>query len=400
MLTLPNNCYCSELKVIPQNWKTAKASLKKNWMIYYRFYDPRFKGDKKYEKGKLVRLKSMNSFKVLTDRQQHTQHIIDTELKKLKEEALNPILGQHATSMDAASIKPNTPFLQALKEAETRISGSKSTKRDLQSMINFVTIAAKQLGLFNTPVNTISRKHIKMVLMQIEANQEKESAHRFNKIRTYLMMLFKELIELEAVDTNPVREISKKQRLVPIRTLLTTEERKRIDKHLKLNHHSFWLFTHIFFHSGARLTEMMQVRRKDVNLIDQYFIVTIKKGKLLKQVQKPIKNASMQYWQKAIADAGAEDYIFSIGLKPGFKAINTDQITKRWKIHVKDKLGIQADFYSLKHLHLDEIAAELGLQDAAAMASHTSTDITLKHYAVHEKQRQNNRLKNLTNAFA
>jgi hypothetical protein len=49
---------------------------------------------------------------------------------------------------------------------------------------------------------------------------------------------------------------------------------------------------------------------------------------------------------------------------------------------------------------LDEIAEQLNIEDAAAMASHTSTNITLKHYAVHEKQRQNKRLKNQTNSFA
>jgi hypothetical protein len=43
MISLPNNYYCPELKVLPQNRKTAKASLKDEWMDYYRFYDPTFR---------------------------------------------------------------------------------------------------------------------------------------------------------------------------------------------------------------------------------------------------------------------------------------------------------------------------------------------------------------------
>jgi hypothetical protein len=67
---------------------------------------------------------------------------------------------------------------------------------------------------------------------------------------------------------------------------------------------------------------------------------------------------------------------------------------------VKKKLGVKEDFYSLKHLNLDETASILNINDAAAMASHTSTVITLKHYAVNEKSRQNKRLKLVNNKFA
>lgn len=40
MTTLPNGCYCSKLAVYPKNWKQVNASTKKNWYIWYRFYDP------------------------------------------------------------------------------------------------------------------------------------------------------------------------------------------------------------------------------------------------------------------------------------------------------------------------------------------------------------------------
>jgi len=43
MIQLLFGCYCSELKVHPQNWQKPKASMTKDWYIYYRFYDPLFK---------------------------------------------------------------------------------------------------------------------------------------------------------------------------------------------------------------------------------------------------------------------------------------------------------------------------------------------------------------------
>ena len=97
--------------------------------------------------------------------------------------------------------------------------------------------------------------------------------------------------------------------------------------------------------------------------------------------------------------AEEDDFIFSKDLLPGKSAIQSYQITKRWNRHVKKKLGISEDFYSLKHLNLDETATILGIDDASAMASHTSTNITSKFYAIGEKQRQNERLKKIENHF-
>lgn len=107
----------------------------------------------------------------------------------------------------------------------------------------------------------------------------------------------------------------------------------------------------------------------------------------------------MPYWKEAMTNASNTDYIFSLGLKPGQMLINSNQITRRWNRHVKKKLGIACDLYSLKHLNLDQTASILSLEDAAAMASHISTAITSKHYIINEKQRQNDRLKKVKNTF-
>lgn len=73
---------------------------------------------------------------------------------------------------------------------------------------------------------------------------------------------------------------------------------------------------------------------------------------------------------------------------------------KRWKMHVKTKLNVKADFESLKHLHFYKIAAPTSIDQAALMASHTSASITLKHYTVNEALRRHEQLKLLNNIFA
>ena len=56
MISLPNNCRCSELAVYPKNWKSQRAKTSLNWYISYRFYQPG-------SKAKQVILKKMNEFK-------------------------------------------------------------------------------------------------------------------------------------------------------------------------------------------------------------------------------------------------------------------------------------------------------------------------------------------------
>jgi integrase len=399
MIQLPFSCKCTELKVYPNNWTYKKASLKKEWYIYYRFYDPNFKANPKFKNGKLIVIKRMNGFKAILDRQEATRQIIREELERLIKRAYNPITSKNRIDeQNCIGITPSTAFLDALYSVEKRISASNLTKRDFRTILNLVSKASNSLGYSQIPLSEISRMHIKKLLSQTDIIYG-ESAHRYNKIRSYLMILYKELNELEIVGTNPLRDISKRRAVQKIRNVLTPENRILIDTYLKDNYESFWRFMHIFFHSGARITELLRVKICDVDLKTQFFVVTIKKGGLFKEVRKPIKNIALPFWGKAVENASKDDYVFSKDLLPGKKAIQPFQITKRWNRHVKAKLGVLEDFYSLKHLNLDQTAELLNVYDASVMASHTSPSVTLKHYTINEKARQEERLKNINNPF-
>lgn len=395
MILLPNGCACSKLAVHPKNWKSSNVSLKKTWYISYRFYDPGRPCPKQ------VIIKGMNKFNNAIQRQDAVNILLEDEMELLNS-GFNPITSETIAPPQKSEfeIMSTTPFIVALKLAKKKIECSESTERDIRTMLPHAEKAAKGLRIENTPINQVKRKHIRMVLDKMEENSKWKSAHRYNKHRSNFMMLFSELTELEATEFNPVRDIRKKKITIRLRTILEPEERIKINDHLKINAPRLHNFAHIFFHSGARLTEITKVKGHNVDLKKQRFKVVIKKGKEYREVFKTIKDIALPYWQIAMTNCGPEDYIFGKSLTPGRVAVNRDWITAQWEKYVKKDLGITKDLYSLKHLNTDETTALVGIDDAAAHDDHTTPVITLRHYAVGEKERQHQRIKKINNTFA
>jgi hypothetical protein len=67
---------------------------------------------------------------------------------------------------------------------------------------------------------------------------------------------------------------------------------------------------------------------------------------------------------------------------------------------VKKKLGIQADFYSLKHLHTTEVVDLLNEVEAAKHNEHASTAMVVGIYDVRKTEREHEKMKRLGNKFA
>jgi hypothetical protein len=79
----------------------------------------------------------------------------------------------------------------------------KSTLADMKSCLAKLKIASGALTFSAIPVSEIGRKHIKIIFEYLKVNDHL-SAHRYNKYRCYLMIFFKELLELETVKSNPI----------------------------------------------------------------------------------------------------------------------------------------------------------------------------------------------------
>lgn len=216
MLNLPNGCRASELKVSPANWNKSTASTKKKWKIHYRFYDPQF------PKPLQVVIKAgINQIKDLDERRAFVQKLIKEELEKLQVYGYNP---RTAKFIDSASqvqdILPSTPFIASLENEMTKLSIAHRTRIDVNCVVKGVTDAANQLKIEDLPIASIRRLHLKKILEQCGKNNPRWSARRYNMYRSYLLMLFKELVEVEAVIGNPVRDISKMKETKKLRTVL------------------------------------------------------------------------------------------------------------------------------------------------------------------------------------
>ena len=340
-------------------------------------------------------VKGMNRYKELDERQEATKKSLAEELEKLVKGELNPFNRVSNIKAGNVDLRSEMPIIEALKLANQKVTVSAPTQRDLKYLLIHLEKAVKVLGLQTYHISKVTRKTVKMLLEEISSTPD-----RFNKNRSYLMILFSELCEAEAIEANPLRDIKKKKVTKHLRDVLSPEERITVNQYLEEKYPSFHRFLHIFFHSGARISELLRVTESDMDLKNQRYKVIVQKGRNYTQVWKTIKDVAMPYWLSVMEECVKGDFIFSVGLKPGAKQIQPYQVTKRWYRLVKKKIGIAADFYSLKHLHTTEVVDLLGEKEAAKHNEHTSTAMVVGSYDGKQGSRKHNKIKNPDNKFA
>lgn len=378
---LPNGCSVSELSVFPSDWHTKKAKISAKWYIKYRFYDPL------QPKPKQIVIKGMNSFKSLSERQDETKRLLEKEMQEL-------LGGFNPFGKPAFDNYISQTISQALQLAASKVIVAPVTQRDIRNALGKFKTAISQLGLDSLKVGDVSRKHFREILEKSSTSDD-----RFNKHRSYLMILVSVLCEMEVLQSNCIRDIKKRKTTKYLRQVLTIEERKIVNDYLLVHYPSFHRFLHIFYHSGARISEMMRIKVSDVDLLNQRFKIIIKKGTHYYETWKTIKNIAMPFWEEHLKGASKHQMVFSEGLVPGEIEIHPSQINKRWYRIVKKKLGITADFYSLKHLHTSEVVELLSDIEAAKHNSHTSTAMVNTVYDVNRKKRAANKVSSLENRF-
>lgn len=402
-LRLYDGCYTSPISVIPKNWNTKKAKVSINWLIHYRFYDPKF------DKPRAVQIRGMNNWKTLKERQTQTKLLIENEKKLLVEKGLNQITGEFMKQDDYKDfeyiVSPDEPWIKALKAVIHRVTQVKSTKSDLSSVINGISKESDRLRFMDIPIKDIKRRHILKIFDQCRKNNPKFTNTRQNKYRSYLLSLFRELRVCEAIEYNPISDIPilNTIKTEEVRDTLTHSQRVLIDKVLKRDRYEFWRYIQIFFRSGAREIELFNVQKEDVDLENQRYKATILKGGLYARVWKIITDDALPFWKELMKIAKTKDYIFSKGLVPGPVKINAYQVTRRWKRHVKDKMGVTADIYALKHLYSTAVTDAIDQKAAAKMNSHKDERMVDEVYDIkrlERKQRKDDELKSIPINFS
>ena len=402
-ILLPEGCFCSEPRISPKSAYSKKASTTKDWCVQYRFYDPKYTD----EKGKIIPhqviFKGMNECKGILDRRTICMALIDNEISTLRN-GYNP---KAQTEVPVAKInsriEKQTNFLRACEMARLKLKCADRTKSDIKSCLGYIEKSATHLNLHGLQIHQVRRRDISDILNNCSNIKKYWSSHLFNHYRAYLMMIFKKLIELEAVESNPVDEHLPKESIeTKARKILTDDQIKSILERFT-NDKYFLRFIHIFFHSGARPVELLRLKESDVDLKKGTFKLKNRKGNKIREQIKPIKKIALQYWVELMGEVKPEEYLFGRGtghargfvdgLRPGPLPAQRGYLSNTWKIVVKDKitgLAIDVDLYSLKHKNLDEIAAYLSIKEAQKAAGHESPVITMV-YAQGEIQRQNER---------
>jgi len=393
------------MKIAPKN-----LDIKKDWIIYYSFYDPEF------PKPKPRQIRSgINRLKTAPERKREAKKIIELEIELLMN-GFNPF--HNEVIKDCSELSPNTPFIQALNKASEKIKIGKKSLVDIKSVIKGVSLSARQLGIENKPISEVSRKYFKLIFEKCYENNPRFTDNRQNVYRKWLKRIYDELIEMEAVETNPLILIKKLKTVTKERRIPTQEERDLINNFLKTKYYYFWRAVQIFFMSGSREIELMAVKKSDVDLQNQRCKYTIKKRKQEETVWRPITYAALPLWQEIYNEAKEGDYLFSYNLKPGPHFLNTEALSKRWKRHIKGGvksrskkggkistgLELDIDLYTLKHLNTTELMDKLDKEynpapDVAGLTSHKSEAMIVKIYDVKNKDRKNEKVKRIGGTF-
>ena len=335
-----------KVTVHPKDWEEGgKSLLKENWYISYRFYDDNL------NKKKQITIE-LNYADTLTERRKDVKDSIAEAIKLHTEYGYNPILDTKNAvklSADPNTLTENTPLIAALEYVQNRLKHAPTTMKDIKQVIATVKKHAVDI-----PIGEVNRKFLKELLAKCAIKEDGTySGDKYNRWRTYLGMLFSELLEYEVVQANiPLSLKRQKGAIKRIPTLLTPEQQQTISNYLKEKYLSFWLYLQCFFHSGARSAEMLRLKVGDLDFKNQRIKFLIKKGTHYREVYRPMADVSVKYWQAVVWGAPDDYYIFSRGKKPGPGPIQPFQITKSWNRHIITKLGINITFYKNKHLKM------------------------------------------------
>ena len=375
-------CSYTELWVSPANWqKATKKDLDKDWYVQCIFFDPRY--EKKYPKGFPYRKKA-NKPQTIEER----KALISFLLKNIPQQfnnGYNPITKKYMNLRDEG-LYPDLLFIEAFKRALEIKSGTKSHLYNIKRAIERLEEASEALGMQYIKVKDLRRVDLKIMLDYLQLPDK-----YYNKFVIYFSSLYRVLIEYECCESNITRDIYPKKTFKEPRLVLEKNELDKIKELLEETHPEFYRYMMIFLYSGARNTELFRLQRKDVDLDKQEFVILLEKGGQYKRCTKVILTPALEYWKEVCEECQSpDDYLFSLNFVPSKKMGHTESVTRFWKRNVKDKLGIEADFYALKHYMLDNLDSDT----AMLLASHTNKNTTAI-YQINKAKKDREMLKQL-----
>ena len=375
-------CSYTEFWVSPANWqKATKKDLDKEWYVQCTFFDPRY--EKKYPKGFPYRKKA-NRPNTIEERKAMISFLLKNIPKQLND-GYNPIIKKYM-HLQKEGLYPDLLFIEAYRRALEIKTGTKSHLYNIKCAIDRLEKASEVLEMQNIKVKDLRRVDLKRMLDWLQLPDK-----YYNRFVIYFSSLYRELIEYECCESNITRDIYPKKTFKEPRLVLEKNELDKVKEHLEEHYPDFYRYMMIFLYSGARNTELFRLQRKDVDLDKQEFVILLEKGGQYKRCTKVILSPALEYWKEVCEECQSpDDYLFSLNFVPSKKMGHTEIVTRFWKRNVKDKLGVDADFYALKHYMLDNLDSDT----AMLLASHTNKNTTAI-YQVNKAKKEREMLKQL-----
>jgi len=358
----------SELKVYPVSWeKKIKSNLKKDWEIRYTYFH------KSCPSGKIIRFKGMNHASTLEEKQFITNSLMKQEIGNLSR-GYNPITKEFEISSNV--VIETTMFINALEIALKKIQVSKPMKSLIGDTIRLVKAASLKFDINLKQISHIRKRDIKIILDEIS---ETKTNDRVNKVRACLIILFNYFVDMDIFEFNFIKSIKKLVHTPEKRKILRKEDKEKFAK-LRFTNYKLWRFCTLFYYSGSRLEEFIKIEIEHINIASQKFRIYEMKGKRYHWVWKPININAYNLWIEIMQENNGV-FVFGNDLSPSDKPTERDYVTRKWKRWAKDRLGIDADLYALKHTYLNDVTSKYGIAEAKNLAGHTN-EATTRIYAV------------------
>lgn len=374
----------SKMKVYPINWETSKKSISKDWIVRYVFTD--IKGI-----SHNCSFKGMNHLKEHTERVSETKRLIQDE-QYLLDRGYNPKTQEYESHKPLNVVTEDTSFINAMNISLEKVKVSENTRESMKDPVKLIIEAANKTGKASLKISEVRKRDVRIMLDYLI--EKGYSNDRYNRVKSNIGILYNYLVDLEIFEVNYIHFIKKLPHTPRKSTIYRDDDKKKL-KELKNSNYKLWRFLAIYYCSQSRITELRNLKLKDIVFNKQYFTIFEKKGKRYHEVIKPININVSKLWLELLNEAKPEDiFVFSNDLSPGIESCTKNSICNNYKLWVKKKLGINIDMRTLRHTFANDITSIYGIDEAQKALGHTNQKTT-RIYAIDYAEQLLEKQKNL-----
>lgn len=378
MKLLNFGCRRSDYIIHPANYREIKKDNPKlEWYVMCRFYEP--------DQKPFIFKKKI--FKSLTLPEKKAA--VKTLLEMMEEYLLrdyNPRTKMFMFEKDG--LHKDMSFLDALDLVLVDRPVSGDYRKSVETYLRKVRKSAIKLKLDYLKIKDVELPHVKKILQDCAVTN-----CDFNKMKKGISPLFADLVDEGCLKVNPCTGIKAKPHVTAIKKIFTPEEFNDVLDHLKTHRPDFVNYLICFTMSGCRTPEILNIQKKDVDLQNREFIITLKKGNQYKREKRVIFPDAMEYWQKQIdLCSDDDDYLFGAHFRPSKTPKLPNSVYYFWRQNVMKALNTDITIYSLKHFFLDLL--DDANYNAGITAGHRNREITAL-YTVGKKKRELEHLKKI-----